>query len=404
MNSLYGSPCHTCGGTRFHNEAETTIHFSSDVLSKTLKAIYEGFNVRDEIQRDAWEETLRLFNEATVEGLSQSRVPAGNEELFYEQLRTNNEVFSAFRTHRLQNDLAAQLIDGKGKLKPFDKWMQDVEGITDHYVKRWLQTEYDTVILRAHQAADWRQFEAEADVFPNVRWMPTTSIDPDIYHKQYWEAKLTLPVGHPFWKRHRPGDRWNCKCGLEQTDAPATDTVIADFEPIPEVPGLDNNPAGDGKLFSDSHPYYTEAYPGAKEAVEKALRSGERAAGYATRLKEIKVKAAVLKQKILYAGTFEKGIHVTGRGIKEWLNQPHRHYAYKNEMLLRIGEVLKDARYVGFGKDKHDPTARAHLFEVDIMGDKSWIIVRELKDGTVSLHSISDSENILNLLKEKTEL
>ena len=37
------------------------------------------------------------------------------------------------------------------------------------------------------------------------------------------------------------------------------------------MPGLDNNPAKDGKLFSDTHPYYTEAYPGAEDATKKLL-------------------------------------------------------------------------------------------------------------------------------------
>lgn len=275
MDDLYSHRCGVCGG--FHNELEQEVSFSKEVLARMLREIYDGLNVRDEIQRDAFMETLRLFNEATVKGLEESGYVAG-DRLFYEQLRTNNEVFSAFRTHRMQNDLAARMMDDGGKLKPFDKWVRDVEDITDHYVMRWLRTEYDTAVLRAHQAADWKRFEADSDVLPNLRWMPTTSPDPDIYHRQYWEAKLTLPVGHPFWKSHRPGDRWNCKCSLEATDEPATAGAVADFKPVPQQPGLDNNPADDGKLFSDSHPYIANAHPGAEKAVmrltaEKSIRT-----------------------------------------------------------------------------------------------------------------------------------
>lgn len=268
MDNIYGERCSVCGD--FQNELEQGIDFSKEVLTKMLREIYDGLNVRDDIQRDAFEETLRIFNEATAEGLSASDFPTG-DELFLEQLRTNNEVFSAFRTHRMQNDLAAQLIDNNGKLKPFEQWVKDVQNITDHYVVRWLRTEYDTAVLRAHQAADWKHFEAYQDVLPNLRWMPTTSPDPDIAHKQYWEAKLTLPVNHPFWLSHRPGDRWNCKCSLQATDEPQTTGAVGNFRPVPSVPGLDNNPADDGKLFSDSHPYYTEAYPGADKAVKKAV-------------------------------------------------------------------------------------------------------------------------------------
>lgn len=275
MDELYSHECPACSGKHPRNAVETGINFSSAVLTQALRAIYDGMNVEDEIQRDAFEEMLRIFNEAAVEGVLESKKTPPRMETFLEQLKYNNEVFSAFKVHRMQNDMAARLIDENGQLKPFEKWKRDVEDIADHYCNRWLQTEYDTAVLRAHQATDWLQFEAEKDVYPNLRWMPTTSPNPDEHHKQYWRAKLTLPINHPFWKSHRPGDRWNCKCSLRQTDEPATTEAIADFKPVPPQPGLDNNPAKDGKLFSDSHPYYTNAYPGAEKAAEKMVNDIE---------------------------------------------------------------------------------------------------------------------------------
>lgn len=254
---------------------EKGIEFSPEALAKGLKEIYDGLDVKNVIERFIFEETLRLFNEATAKGLADAADRSAVTDGFMEQLRTNNAVFSAFRTHRMQNDIARQLIDENGKLKPFDKWMRDIQGMTRHYVRNWLQTEYSTAIIRAHQAADWKNFEQEADILPNLQWMPTTSPNQDPLHRQYWEKKLTLPVGHPFWDEHRPGDRWNCKCSLKQTDEPANDEMVKDLYPVPKQPGLDNNPGKDGKIFSDSHPYITQAYPGAKEAVQKRVRSSE---------------------------------------------------------------------------------------------------------------------------------
>lgn len=238
-----------------------------------MRAIYNNdINVRTEIEEHIFDETLRKFNEATAQGLADSMDPAIITDRFLYELRTNNAVFSAFKTHRMQNDVAAQLIDPKtGQLKSFDQWKRDIKGMTDHYVHSWLQTEYDTAVIRAHQAADWKHFLEEADVFPNVRWMPTTSITPDPLHEHYWSHKLTLPVNHPFWQEHRPGDRWNCKCSLQQTDEPVNAEALDGYTPPLPMPGLDNNPASDGKLFSDTHPYYTEAYPGADRAVKDFL-------------------------------------------------------------------------------------------------------------------------------------
>lgn len=229
--------------------------------------------MQTEIERHIFEETLRRFNEATAKGLVESLDPAVITDRFLRELRFNNAVFSAFKTHRMQNDVAAQLIDPiTGALKSFYKWKRDVEPITDHYVSSWLQTEYDTAVIRAQQAADWKHFLEEADVFPNVRWMPTTSVTPDPLHEHYWRQKLTLPLQDPFWQEHRPGDRWNCKCSLQQTDDPVNASALDGYTPPLPMPGLDNNPAEDGKLFSDSHPYYTEAYPGAQQAVDDFLR------------------------------------------------------------------------------------------------------------------------------------
>lgn len=188
-----------------------------------------------------------------------------------EQIRQGNAVFSAFRTHRMQNDMARRLLDSDGRLKRFDVWMRDIRDISGHYVRSWLQTEYSTAVIRARQAADWRHFEQEADVLPNLRWMPTTSPSPESEHRQYWERKLTLPVGDPFWDRHRPGDRWNCKCSLMQTDEPATPGGASGLRDTPGQPGLDSNPGKDGQIFSRTHPYYTQAYPGAEKAVNSAV-------------------------------------------------------------------------------------------------------------------------------------
>lgn len=250
---------------------EKGIVFSPEALAKGLREIYYGLDVKNVIERFIFEETLRLFNEATAKGIADAADRSAVTDEFIEQLRTNNAVFSAFRTHRMQNDVARQLIDGNGKLKPFDRWMRDIQGMTNHYVRNWLHTEYSTAVIRAHQAADWKYFEQEADVLPNLQWMPTTSPNQDPLHRQYWEKKLTLPVGHPFWDEHRPGDRWNCKCSLKQTDETANDDMVKDLYPVPKQPGLDNNPGKDGKLFADSHPYIAHAYPGASEAVENTV-------------------------------------------------------------------------------------------------------------------------------------
>ena len=151
-------------------------------------------------------------------------------------------------------EMAAKLYDADGRLKSFAKWADDVRSISSHQVGSWLQTEYDTAVIRAHTAADWREFERNKDILPNLRWMPTTSKEPESSHREYWVKKLTLPVDDPFWNEHHPGDRWNCKCSLEATDDPVVRPD--DMEPTKPQRGLENNPGKDGHTFSQEHPYF----------------------------------------------------------------------------------------------------------------------------------------------------
>lgn len=93
--------------------------------------------------------------------------------------------------------------------------------------------------------------------------MPTTSPNPDTEHRIFWENKLTRPIDDPFWDKHHPGDRWNCKCTLEPTDEPVTDIPKPeDREKAKPAPGLKGNPAKTGQIFDRSHPYFPKSCKG----------------------------------------------------------------------------------------------------------------------------------------------
>ena len=214
--------------------------------------------MRSELEENLLRETIDIFSRAVATGVSDA-VNDGDDmprDEFLYQLKHNIEVFSAFRTHRMQNDIAARLTDDEGKLRTFSQFRKAVEGYTDHQNRAWLRTEYDTAVRRAHQAADWQQFEAEKDVLPNLEWIPSTSPTPGADQRVFWGT--VLPVDDPFWKEHRPGDRWNCKCELRATDKDCTARPSGTEKDNPQS-GLENNPGKDGHLFSDKHPYYPDS-------------------------------------------------------------------------------------------------------------------------------------------------
>ena len=207
-----------------------------------------------------WRELLRLLHEAAAQGLARGDYQPRHNDEFLNAIRHSNEVFAAFKVHAMGKAMANKLYDEGGQLKPFKQWLNDVQNISSHHVGAWLRTEYNTSVLRAHAAADWQEFVRNKDVMPNLRWMPTTSPDAEASHRSYWEKKLTLPVDHPFWEKHHPQDRWNCKCRLEATDEPASPDDLVEDMPAPQLQrGLDNNPGKDGHLINDTHPYFPKS-------------------------------------------------------------------------------------------------------------------------------------------------
>lgn len=229
--------------------------FSPNVLEGFVRRVYgKKYDVKHDIDAQAWREVLRIMNEATVEGIMQSDEPPTHDMDFYKALRHSNEVFSAFKVHTMGKEMAAKLTGADGKLKPFSEWRRDIESIASHQVGSWLQTEYNTAVVRAHAAADWQQYERDKDVMPMLRWMPTTSAEPELTHRKFWNAKVNLPIDDPFWTKHYPGDHWNCKCSLEQNDDPAVRTNT-DMDDVPQR-GLEGNPGITKEIFSDKHPYF----------------------------------------------------------------------------------------------------------------------------------------------------
>lgn len=264
MNDLYRD------ARKADKDVQSSFTFDDTALKKALKRIYEkDFNPMTEIEENLFNATWETMNKAIDKGFG-ARQENDPDFDFYNALKNDASVFAAFKTHRWQNDIVRQLLDEKGNLKSFEEFKRDTEQyVSPQHKDQWLKTEYDTAILRARQAAEWKQFEREKDILPNLKWIPSTSIHPGADHQKFWGT--ILPIDHPFWSEHRPGDRWNCKCGLSSTDEKPT--VIPESIPGNKPdPGLDNNPGKDAKLFSDDHPYIKEAYPGAKKAADKLLK------------------------------------------------------------------------------------------------------------------------------------
>lgn len=87
---------------------------------------------------------------------------------------------------------------------------------------------------------------------------------------------------------------------------------------------------------------------------------------------------------------------ISGAGIREWINQPHKHIVEKNEAFLNIKELFYNSDYIDDIKDDKDreSVVTSHIFKTSIAGDDSWIIVHEMDWKEYQLYSIADKNPI----------
>lgn len=238
------------------DEVSAGFTFDEAIVMEMLRTVYDRrIDIGREIDAGLFHELHRVFDKAAAEGTG-VHAPHDAGYDFLQELKTNNGVFAAFKTHRFQRDVAGQLFDGEGKLKSFEQFRADTQSIVSHHKDAWLRTEYDTAIKRARRGAQMRRFVAQSDVLPNLEWLPSTALNPRESHMPFYHH--VWPIGDPFWQKHKPGDEWGCQCDWEATDAPVTDNTGLDPRQAAPSRGLRSDPARDGRLFSDDHPYFPD--------------------------------------------------------------------------------------------------------------------------------------------------
>ena len=247
------------------NSVRGIVRIDPKVIEHHLRRIYERENPAGAwIESGMYRAVRDILESAVDEGAPSSRqaavspLPSSSPSPdLAAALKRSADVFAAHKVHRIQQDMARLLVDDQGNLRNFREWRELVTPIAAHQVGPWLQTEYSTAVLRAQQAVEWQQFEAEADVLPNLRWVPSTAVHPGADHQVFWNT--ILPIHHPFWDQHRPGDRWNCHCSLEATDEhPTAPPKGFELRGNGPQPGLNENPGKTGRLFAQSHPYFPQ--------------------------------------------------------------------------------------------------------------------------------------------------
>lgn len=362
---------------------------------------------------DMVRETYRIVREAMDKGVADNVIPAAMAR----KLDNSAFLFSGFKTAQELKEASLLLREKDGTVKGFSRFLTDIRRIDANYNVRYLEAEYNFAVSSAQMAASWAEVSQDGDRY-DLQYR--TAGDDHVREEHRALSGVTLPPSNDFWRYYYPPNGWNCRCTAVQAlkgKYPTSDDkqAIQAGDRMTDTPKkriFRFNPGIDGQLFPPKHPYYKlsgEAAGQVKKAV-KALQetapepdtdTGVDLVRLRRRRKEIKQEAKTLLTQQFSNTNFNKQITISKTGIKEWLNQPHKFVETKNEMLLDIADIMQHSKYLGSGVDKHNDSVIAHIFEVTIENENSWIIVREYYNGECHIHSISDNANILTYIQKK---
>lgn len=323
---------------------------------------------------------------------------------FANNLKYNNALFSAFKTHKQQNELHDQMLDTDGNVRSFAEFRKAATPIIGNYNSTWLKTEYDTEIIRAQFARDWQQAERNSDIAPNGQWLPSTSVNKRETHQSFYH--LIWPLDDSFWDTHHPGGLWGCKCGMRVTSEAPSDGGVrrsAAVDVHKPQKGLASNPGKTAEIFDlKNHPYVTECVGGAKakKTVELECQKmmSERSRNEVRAHFKDELKG---KEKVIPCGEGPiPELNFSYQDIRSITGKPHKYNNQKNEACYSLPEIVANATYEGSSSEikgsnapGHGNLKEWHYYSFQLNGEKSYMVVKEDKQGISRIHSIQDADH-----------
>lgn len=190
--------------------------------------------------------------------------PGGMDYELLEELRTNVYMFAGAKTYQETGALQSLLFNDEGKLEGRHEFKKKAREVVREYNDTYSEAEYDTTVGQAQMAVRWKYIEQQAAVLPYLRM--NVALDERTCPICGPFHGVTLPVGHPFWKKYFPLLHYRCRCTVDQLSEYDAAKITSDkrlkdlTDSADELmnPVFLHNAGIDKQIFTKDHPYFKE--------------------------------------------------------------------------------------------------------------------------------------------------
>ena len=242
---------------------------SFSISEGVFKRLYNKEFGKDEFDLSTYEMTRDALNK------SLDKTFAGKAEFNYvdnvmrAKLQGNIAVFSGAKSYVQFKEYREFLSKEDGTPRTFAEFKEKVLEVDIKYNTNWLKTEYNQAVAQAQHAKNWKRFEEDADLYPNLRYV--TAGDDRVRSEHAALDGIIRPISDKFWNTYAPSNGWGCRCTLEQEDEDADLTEESEATGRGSSAGVKkmfkNNIGKSEQIFKKGHPYFKLAKDFGRERV-----------------------------------------------------------------------------------------------------------------------------------------
>lgn len=222
------------------------------LIEKIAKDLHDGKIEPSDLNKEMVKQIYSDLSEGTktVYGKSWVKFDMKEPNSLIQKFKTNLWQFSSAKTLAELQEMNNLLIN-KGKIRPYQEYLQEVRKTNTKFNENYLQAEYQTAVKGAQNAEKWKGYLKDSDLFPNLEYR---TVGDDRVRPEHQALSGTVkPITDDFWKTYYPPNGWRCRCYVVQTAGKVTQGKISDDSVLPEFRG---NVAIDEEIFTKTGGFF----------------------------------------------------------------------------------------------------------------------------------------------------